>query len=74
MTTRLETTTAGNIPFADVLARVRAEFNEMPGLQLTPAQASRLWHLDREFCDAVLTALVETGFLIRTRHLTYARA
>ena len=70
----IETVAPIRISFADALARVRAEFNEMPGLQLTLAQASRLWHLERDFCDAVLTALVETRFLIRTRNLTYARA
>ena len=31
---------------ATVLQRIRAEFREMPGLKLTAAQATRLWHLD----------------------------
>ena len=30
-----------------ILERVRGEFNEMPGLRLTPEQAARLWDLDR---------------------------
>lgn len=60
-------------PFGDAILRARAEFLEMPGLQLTAAQAARLWNLDVEFCDAVLTALVEARFLFRTRSLTYAR-
>jgi hypothetical protein len=66
--------TVGDISFSDAKARIRAEFIEMPGLQLTLAQASRLWHLERDFCDAILTALVEGGFLVRTRGLTFARS
>lgn len=47
-------------------ARVRSEYHEMPGLRLTLAQASRLWQLDTETCEAVLEYLVREGFLIRT--------
>jgi hypothetical protein len=40
-------------PAAEVLARatarVRAEYLEMPGLQLTTAQAARLWQSDDLF-------------------------
>jgi hypothetical protein len=57
---------------ADAMQRIRAEFVEMPGMQLTPAQAARLWHLDRPLCDAVLSALVEKKFLVKTRD-RYAR-
>jgi hypothetical protein len=59
---------------ADTLRRVRAEFIEMPGMQLTRAQAARLWHLDQHFCDAVLSALVDARFLVRTRKETFVRA
>jgi len=31
----------------ETLQRVQGEFREMPGLRLTPAQASRLWGLMR---------------------------
>jgi hypothetical protein len=62
------------IAFEDAIRRVRAEFLEMPGLQLTPAQAARLWHLEPEFCQAVLSALVDTKFLIKTRREKFARA
>ena len=34
--------------FAAVVDRVRAEFVEMPGLELTLAQAVRLWTLGTE--------------------------
>jgi hypothetical protein len=46
----------------------------MPGLTLTVAQASRLWSFDTSFCMAVLGALEEARFLVRTRHSAFARA
>jgi hypothetical protein len=49
--------------FPDLLQRVRAEFNEMPGLRLTPAQASRLLGLDNRSCQRVIRALVNSEFL-----------
>lgn len=60
--------------FVMVLFRVRAEFLEMPGLTLTLAQAARLWALDTTVCSAVLAALVDARFLVRTRHQAFARA
>jgi hypothetical protein len=58
---------------ADAMARVRAEYLEMPGMQLTVAQAARLWQFDRAFSDAVLSALVDTRFLVKTRSSAFAR-
>ena len=49
--------------FETILRRVRAEFVEMPGLLLTPAQATRLWGLERDVCHAVIDALISTSFL-----------
>ena len=46
-----------------LLARIRGEFREMPGLRLTFAQACRLWHLDAAHCRAVLEGLVAEGFI-----------
>jgi len=46
-----------------VVERVRGEFNEMPGLRLTPEQAARLWGLDARACGDVLKALVASSFL-----------
>ena len=60
--------------FARALQRVRAEFNEMPGMSLTIDQAARLWALDLASCTAVLTALEEARFLVRVRHEVFARA
>lgn len=51
----------------DVLQRIQGEFTEMPGLRLTPAQAQRLWGLDRSVCDQLLDALVKANFLSQTR-------
>lgn len=58
----------------DVLKRVQGEYIEMPGLRLTVAQAQRLWGLDRAVCDALLSTLVETKFLLRTRDGAFVRA
>ena len=46
-----------------LLQRVRAEFNEMPGLRLTPAQAARLLGLDHLSCERVINVLVHSAFL-----------
>ena len=58
----------------DVLQRIQGEFVEMPGLRLTPAQAQRLWGLDRAACDALLGALVDAKFLFRTRDGAFVRS
>ena len=46
--------------------RIRAEFREMPGLRLTLPQAARLFSIDPERCERVLSALVEAGALTTT--------
>lgn len=46
-----------------LLDRIRAEFLEMPGLSLTPAQAQRLWGMDRATCEHLCGRLLEEGFL-----------
>jgi hypothetical protein len=48
---------------ATLVQRVRGEFIEMPGLQLTMAQAARLWGLDIAACRHVVDVLVEAAFL-----------
>ena len=37
-----------------MMERVRAEFMEMPGLRLTPAQVQRLCGIESMMCKAVL--------------------
>jgi hypothetical protein len=46
-----------------VIQRIREEFREMPGLRLTPAQATRLWGLELDTCRAVIDALVADAYL-----------
>jgi hypothetical protein len=57
----------------DVLQRIQGEYLEMPGLRLTTAQAQRLWGLERDVCEALLGALVDTKFLCRTRDGAFVR-
>jgi len=57
-----------------LVRRVRGEYYEMPGLGLTLAQASRLWHIDAVTCQTVLTRLVNDGFLYRMRDGRYVAA
>jgi hypothetical protein len=49
----------------DLWVRVQGEYRELPGLQLTLAQASRLWNTNIAISRAVLDALVESAFLRR---------
>jgi hypothetical protein len=57
-----------------LLQRIRSEFLEMPGLRLTPAQAARLWAVDRQTSERILDGLAMAGFLFRTRNGAYLRA
>ena len=51
-----------NLADRDALAqRVHSEFEEMPGLSLTLAQAARLFSLPQELCQRLLHLLVEAG-------------
>jgi len=46
-----------------LVRRVRGEFEEMPGLSLTLAQAERLFGLPSDTCLRVLLGLCEQGLL-----------
>ena len=59
--------------FTAVVDRVRAEFVEMPGLELTIAQAVRLWGLGADDCRQVLDSLADAGFLKWTSRRTVMR-
>ena len=52
---------------------VRAEYWEMPGLNLTLAQAARLFDVDRARCERVFGSLVDGGVLV-TDGTAFARA
>jgi hypothetical protein len=56
-----------------VLERIRAEYEESPGLSLTERQARRLWGLDEKTCSTLLKELVEEHYLQRTAAETYIR-
>ena len=58
---------------ANLARLVDAEFEEMPGMRLTDAQARRLWNLTAAECDAVLQHLCEAGHLTRDETGQYVR-
>ena len=49
-----------------VIARVRAEYREMPGLCLTVQQACRLWQINLTDCARILELLVAQHVLKRS--------
>ena len=58
---------------AQTVRRVQAEYDEMPGLCLTSAQAARLLGLEHHECVGLLGGLVDVGFL-RCTPAGYVRA
>ena len=58
----------------DWLRLIKAEYLEMPGLQLTKAQIQRLWTLDPYVCDALVDSLVAEHFLRKTPGQAYVLA
>jgi hypothetical protein len=58
----------------NVLARVRAEYLEMPGMRLTARQVQRLCGVEVTMCTGVLDALVARKFLWLYPDGTYARS
>ena len=53
---------------AAVMWRIRLEFDAMPGLCISRAQAEQLWQLERSATAMALEALVAIGYLRVTRH------
>jgi hypothetical protein len=66
-------TTPGARASVTLQRRIRAEYQEMPGLTLTVPQAARLWSLSAPESLGLLSELVDTGFLIRDRKGAYRR-
>ena len=58
----------------DMLIRICAEYQEMPGLNLRRDQARRLWDIDDTMCGELLDTLVESRFLQRRADGRYVRA
>jgi hypothetical protein len=54
-----------------LVARVRGEYGEMPGMRLTLLQACRLWQVDVSTCELCLQELVRQGFLYKTANGAY---
>jgi hypothetical protein len=48
-----------------IASRIHADFREMPGLNLTLAQAQRLWHLSPDVCAEAVDVLVGRAVLQR---------
>jgi hypothetical protein len=57
---------------SSALERVRAEYLEMPGLQLTLGQVHRLCGIERTLCEEVLGMLVNEHFLYMKTDGRYA--
>jgi hypothetical protein len=55
------------------MRRVRAEFDELPGMCLTFEQVARLLSVDNHSCTEALNALVMSGYLTM-RDRVYRRA
>jgi hypothetical protein len=49
-----------------LLRRIRSEFEEMPGLSLTLAQAAKLFGIPPETCSRILAQFAEEGLLSLT--------
>jgi hypothetical protein len=58
----------------ELLARVRCEFLEMPGLQLTARQAAKFWNLEHETACALLDTLVGLKFLTKNKLGAYVKS
>ena len=55
------------------MSRVRSEFEEMPCLRVTAAQARILFGLSRQTSDWILQRLEDEGFLMQTPDGQYVR-
>lgn len=56
-----------------IAERLRAEYLEMPGLQLRPEQVQRFCGIEQTICQMVLDALVASKFLCLRTDGRYAR-
>ena len=50
----------------ELLFLIRAEFLEIPGLQLTQHQIEVLWGIDSQMAGAIVRSLVDAHFLTKT--------
>ena len=61
-------------PLEALLQRVREQYREMPRLQLTKPQATRLFGVAPSVCAAMLRALVMENFLSRAEDGVFVRS
>ena len=61
-------------PPEQVLQRVRAEYDDLPSLRLTPSQAQRMFDLEPRACAALLDTLLNENFLTRTSDGVFIRS
>jgi len=54
--------------------RIKSEYLELPGPDLTRPQAPQLWGLDPMACERLRSELIDSGFLTRTSPGTYLTA
>ena len=66
--------TTGHTELREWLHLIRGEFTEIPDLRLTQTQVEKLWGLEPTTAQAILGALVDVGFLRKTRQGAYLRA
>jgi hypothetical protein len=62
------------LPYEQALERIRAEYQEMPGMKLTLEQVQRLSGVDKAVCRQVLDALVNAKFLYLGTDRSYTRS
>jgi hypothetical protein len=59
--------------FGEAIERIKGVFLEVPGTQLSPADASRLAGLEKAMCVTVFETLENTQFLSRARNGLFVR-
>jgi hypothetical protein len=55
--------TVEGVPMTHWLRLIQAEYREMPGLSLTPAQMQRLWGFGPDLCHELIDALTGSQIL-----------
>jgi hypothetical protein len=60
-------------PAAVAIERLKEVFIEVPGTELSTADAARLSGLERTLCGAILRALEDARFLARRRNGRFVR-
>jgi hypothetical protein len=63
-----------SVPLEALLQRVREQYRDMPGLELSKPQASRLFGVAPSVCAATLRALVMENFLSRREDGLFVRS